>query len=209
MARTDPVAGGVGIEVRDGAAASAQSVLERSPRHFVGDHPQQVVERVVLQHQAHDVPDLGHARGARRPVGEGQAVGPTEMVPVLHRAGPRRQRPLRSEHRGAARRAAQQRAPGERVLTHGGGHYRRMNRMLLNATRVWLPVAIAVAGVVGIVIGRGHTAAAAAGVGLIIAALIVWLLNWMYRMSIESNRDREREEEARRYFDRHGRWPDE
>ena len=72
-----------------------------------------------------------------------------------------------------------------------------MNRMLLNATRVWLPVAIAVAGVVGIVIGRGHTAAAAAGVGLIIAALIVWLLNWMYRMSIESNRDREREEEAR------------
>jgi len=84
-----------------------------------------------------------------------------------------------------------------------------MNRMLLNATRVWLPVAIAVAGVVGIVIGRGHTAAAAAGVGLIIAALIVWLLNWMYRMSIESNRDREREEEARRYFDRHGRWPDE
>jgi hypothetical protein len=84
-----------------------------------------------------------------------------------------------------------------------------MNRMLLSATRVWLPVAIAIAGVVGIVIGHGRTAAAAAGVGLIIAALIVWLLNWLYRMSVESNRDREREEEAREYFDRHGRWPEE
>jgi hypothetical protein len=28
-------------------------------------------------------------------------------------------------------------------------------------------------------------------------------------MSVDSNRDREREEEAREYFDRHGRWPDE
>ena len=42
-----------------------------------------------------------------------------------------------------------------------------------------------------------------------IAALIVWMINWMYRMSIESNRERDREEEARDYFDRHGRWPDE
>ena len=64
--------------------------------------------------------------------------------------------------------------------------------------------------------GAGLAAAKLVKVGLlakfskvIIAALIVWLLNWMYRMSIESNRDREREEEARRYFDRHGRWPDE
>jgi hypothetical protein len=27
------------------------------------------------------------------------------------------------------------------------------------------------------------------------------------RLGIESNRDREREEEARRYFGRQGRWP--
>jgi hypothetical protein len=46
-------------------------------------------------------------------------------------------------------------------------------------------------------------------VGLIIAALIVWMINWMYRMSVESNRDRDREEEAREYFDVHGRWPGE
>jgi hypothetical protein len=82
-------------------------------------------------------------------------------------------------------------------------------RIVLAATRVWLPVAIAVAGVVLIVIGHGRTAAAGAGVGLVIVALIVWLLNWMYRLSLESNRDREREEEAREYYDEHGRWPGE
>jgi hypothetical protein len=82
-------------------------------------------------------------------------------------------------------------------------------RILLAATRVWVPVAIAVAGVVGIVIGHGRTPAAGAGVGLVIVALIVWMINWMFRMSVDSNRERDREEEAREYFDRHGRWPDE
>jgi hypothetical protein len=84
-----------------------------------------------------------------------------------------------------------------------------IGRVLLAATRMWLPVAIAVAGVVAIVTGHGKSGTAAAGVGLIIAALIVWMINWMYRMSVQSNRDREREEAAREYFDRHGRWPDE
>jgi len=80
---------------------------------------------------------------------------------------------------------------------------------MLSLTRVWLPVAVALAGVVAIILGRGHTAAAGAGVGLIIVGIIVWMVNWMFRMSVESNRDREREEEAREYFDEHGRWPDE
>jgi hypothetical protein len=82
-------------------------------------------------------------------------------------------------------------------------------RVLMAATRVWLPLLIAIGGVVAIVVGHGRTAAAGAGVGLLLVALTVWMLNWMYRMSVASNRDREREEEARRYFDRHGRWPGE
>jgi hypothetical protein len=84
-----------------------------------------------------------------------------------------------------------------------------LGRIVLSATRVWVPVLIAIAGVVGIVIGHGKSAAAGAGVGLVIVALIVWMINWMFRMSVESNRDRDREEEAREYFSRHGRWPDE
>jgi len=84
-------------------------------------------------------------------------------------------------------------------------------RWLLAATRVWLPLAIAAAGVVCVILGGAGTDSvlAGAGVALVLAALVVWMINWMYRMSVQSNRDREREEQAREYFDRHGRWPDE
>jgi hypothetical protein len=82
-------------------------------------------------------------------------------------------------------------------------------RTLLAATRLWLPIVIALIGVAGIVIGHGQTEAAGAGVGLIIVGVIVWMINWMFRLSVASNRDRDDEEDARRYFDRHGRWPGE
>jgi hypothetical protein len=84
-----------------------------------------------------------------------------------------------------------------------------VGRLLLSATRVWLPVLIAIAGVVGIVIGHGRTGAAGAGVGLLLVALTVWLLNVFFRMSVSSNAERDREEEAREYFTRTGHWPDE
>jgi len=85
--------------------------------------------------------------------------------------------------------------------------------------RFGLPVAIAIAGVVMIIVGNGRyhcsgqfclgSSLAAGGVGLLIAALIVWMLGWMFRMSVQSNRERDQEEAARTYFDEHGRWPDE
>ena len=74
---------------------------------------------------------------------------------------------------------------------------------------MWLPLAIGVAGIVAIVLGHGRTGEAAAGVGLVIVALIVWMINWLFRLSLQSNRERETEERAREYFDRHGRWPGE
>jgi len=85
------------------------------------------------------------------------------------------------------------------------------NRIVLYAIRWVVPLAIAVVGIVAIVAGhaRASSPTAAAGVGLLIVAVIVALINWMFRMSVQSNRDRIREEEAREYFDRHGRWPDE
>jgi hypothetical protein len=43
----------------------------------------------------------------------------------------------------------------------------------------------------------------------LLVALIVWMLNWMYRLSLRSNEEREEEERAREHFDRTGRWPDE
>jgi hypothetical protein len=40
------------------------------------------------------------------------------------------------------------------------------------------------------------------------AGLSVVLLNLLYRLSVSGDREREREEEARRYLDEHGVWPD-
>ena len=91
-------------------------------------------------------------------------------------------------------------------------------RLVLAATRIVLPVAIGLAGVVLIVIGHGRysdifanrqSLESAAGVSLLLVGVIVWMVNWMYRLSVRSNREREIEEEAREYFDRTGRWPDE
>ena len=39
--------------------------------------------------------------------------------------------------------------------------------------------------------------------------LSVLLINYMYRLSLDSNRDRDEEEAARNYLAEHGRWPDE
>ncbi len=39
--------------------------------------------------------------------------------------------------------------------------------------------------------------------------LSVLLLNWMFRLGVSGDRERESEEEARRYLERHGHWPDE
>ncbi|HET9105160.1 MAG TPA: hypothetical protein VFN55_17555 [Solirubrobacteraceae bacterium] len=90
-------------------------------------------------------------------------------------------------------------------------------RIFLGLTRVVLPVAILIIGIVLIVLGHGSLSENAqgdalksgAGVGLVIVAIIVWLINVLFRMSLSSNRDREAEEEARRQFDRTGVWPDE
>ena len=41
------------------------------------------------------------------------------------------------------------------------------------------------------------------------AGLSVLMLNWLFRVGVAGERDREREEEARRYLEEHGHWADE
>ena len=41
------------------------------------------------------------------------------------------------------------------------------------------------------------------------AGLSVLMLNWMFRVGVAGDEEREREEEARRYLEAHGHWPDE
>jgi hypothetical protein len=90
------------------------------------------------------------------------------------------------------------------------------SRFLLSFTRVWLPLIIAALGIALIVAGHGtysqladtDSIEPACGVAVLIVALIVWMINWMYRLGVSSNEDRDEEERAREYFDRTGRWPE-
>ena len=77
----------------------------------------------------------------------------------------------------------------------------------MHAVRYGIPLVLVVAGVV--------VSATAGGVGLAAGALFfsagtaVLLLNVLYRIGVEGDKERDREEAARRYFDEHGHWPDE
>jgi pilus assembly protein TadC len=80
-----------------------------------------------------------------------------------------------------------------------------MNRFGLVAVRYGIPLAMVIGGVVALAIGGDW-----AGFGVVVvgSALIVALINALFRMSLTSNRERDAEEHAREYFERHGRWPD-
>ncbi len=79
--------------------------------------------------------------------------------------------------------------------------------MGLNAVRYGIPLVLVLAGVI--------VSATAGGVGLAAGALFfsagtaVLLLNVLYRIGVEGDKERDTEQEARDFFDQHGRWPDE
>lgn len=77
----------------------------------------------------------------------------------------------------------------------------------LFAVRYGIGAVMVVAGVAALIVVPGdmgtHGFASAIGAGLSVV-----LINLLYRLSISGDRDREREEEARRYLDEHGVWPE-
>lgn len=82
-----------------------------------------------------------------------------------------------------------------------------LERSALIAVRYGLPGALLVAGTALVLLDLDD-ATVGLGVGLALAALVVFLLNVLMRAGISSQADRDREEAARAYFDRHGRWPE-
>jgi hypothetical protein len=74
--------------------------------------------------------------------------------------------------------------------------------------RYGLPLAIFLLGIVFLVLEPNSTGldgfCTATG-----AALALLLLNVLFRAGVAGDRDRDREEAAREYYDRHGHWPDE
>jgi hypothetical protein len=71
-----------------------------------------------------------------------------------------------------------------------------------------LPSLVILAGFVVLVVRR-DTVGVEAFALLTGAGLSIWLLNFLYRLSISGDRDRDDEARARQYLDEHGHWPDE
>jgi hypothetical protein len=80
---------------------------------------------------------------------------------------------------------------------------------MMRAVRVWLPLAILLAGVVLVIVRGGDETSIEGAAALWGAGLSVALLNWLHRMGVTGDRSRDDEDAARAYFDRHGHWPDE
>jgi hypothetical protein len=83
-----------------------------------------------------------------------------------------------------------------------------MSRMRI--VRLWMPLAVVVVGGVLMIVGlaNGNENWAEGGALVLSAGLSVWLLNILFRVGVRGDREREQEDAAREYFDRHGRWPD-
>jgi hypothetical protein len=78
--------------------------------------------------------------------------------------------------------------------------------MALHAMRYGIPLALFVAG--AIVTATAGRVGLAAGALFFSAGSAVLLLNVLYRIGVEGDKERDREEAAREYFDKHGHWPD-
>jgi len=74
--------------------------------------------------------------------------------------------------------------------------------------RYGLPALVVVGGILAMVLGP-KDGGLEGGAGIIGAGLAVALLNFFYRIGASGDHERDEEERAREYYDRHGRWPDE
>jgi hypothetical protein len=76
------------------------------------------------------------------------------------------------------------------------------------AVRYGLPAAVAIAGLVVLVLNRSIDGLE--GFAMFVgAAAAILLLNVLYRVGVSGDEERDREAEARDYLDKHGHWPDE
>jgi hypothetical protein len=71
--------------------------------------------------------------------------------------------------------------------------------------RYVLPALVVLAGLV--VMALGSEAELEGGAGIVSAGISIFFVNWLFRAGAAGERERDREDEAREYFDRHGRWP--
>jgi hypothetical protein len=81
-------------------------------------------------------------------------------------------------------------------------------RRTLIVVRYVLPAALTLTGLILIVI-KPEGATLHGGLGIIGAGLAAFLFAFLAKVSMSGDKFRDHEEEARRFFDEHGYWPDE
>ena len=81
--------------------------------------------------------------------------------------------------------------------------------MLLPFVRYGVPGLIFLAGCIVMAVDSDAQRGIEIGAMLMGSAFAVLLMNFFFRIGIEGESDRDREEAARVYFDEHGHWPDE
>jgi len=76
----------------------------------------------------------------------------------------------------------------------------------LAAIRYVLPLGVTLAGAV--IMAMGSETDLEGGAAIVSAGLAIFLVNWLFRVGVAGERERDAEDAAREFFDRHGRWPD-
>jgi hypothetical protein len=79
---------------------------------------------------------------------------------------------------------------------------------LLFAVRYVMPAVVVLGGVIALILSPTETTLEGVA-GIVGAGLGVALLNWLHRLGVDGDHDRDDEADARLYFDAHGYWPDE
>jgi hypothetical protein len=78
----------------------------------------------------------------------------------------------------------------------------------LRFVRWWLPAIVIAAGVISLIVIQTSWALEGAA-GVVGAGVAIWMVNILFRIGASGDRERDEEEAARRFYDEHGRWPDE
>jgi hypothetical protein len=82
---------------------------------------------------------------------------------------------------------------------------KRATAWLLVGVRYVVPVVVVIAGVV--IMAFGSESDLEGGAGFVSAGLAIYFVNWLFRIGADGDRERDVEQAARDYFNRHGRWP--
>jgi len=79
---------------------------------------------------------------------------------------------------------------------------------MMIVVRYVVPAAIVLAGVLALILSDSINGLEGLALGIGVAGSVL-LLNVLYRVGVSGDAERDREAQARDYFDAHGRWPDE